>query len=927
MANPILSGAVAANTTSKPLAVSTPNAAIADYNKISSSVAGISDNMQNQLNKISNGFVSGSTRGVQNSKPNSAISGMYAGIQSAAPQPGGGMAQGATAGAGFVEMLDNNGSPILVPKDQEQGFFNSGFRYLNPSANSQAQQPAQQVSQQISQQNTEQPQQSSPQDQNTPNETTQQNSTPSIQDYINTYQDQQQPVNTQPDLTEVNKTQSEMNDIRQQYQDQVTKVNQQIDSTYDGLQQSIQQLQNGMFPLNPDQQVQIKGLQDSFDRLRAQQKSANDNYVAGITQAGITSGRNRYAPEIEMGNIANAVNVGIQKMADLDSQATSQIAALKQTMMEKNYGLVKDQYTQLQDILKQKSDTLNKIYDQTMSYEKDLRDTNLKLAQDAVDNQLKSQQLSMTQKKQVFDQAMASAQFNETQRKTIQDEYFRQNQADIENKLASDKFSYQQKQDLFENAMKSAELGDKEKQQIKDNYYKQQELDIKRQANEVANLGLGISPGSAPVIMTNTGSPNKIDQANFLASLPPNIATQVKGLADYSLNPADIPTKNNSRANIIALAKQYDPSFDASQYSARAAYNKNYTTGSLMATRNAINTAMTHLGELKDASDALKNAHFTHGGLFGLFTSNYNNLQQLMNEKSGDPVVGKFNTAVDAVASELAKAYKGNASPTTEEIESWKNNLTKDKTPEQIDGVIKTALDLLSGKINAVRSDYQTTMGKTPPGLLNDQTTNSVKNLLNSKVIDMSDLSKIDPGNEWKYQSLKQFYQNNPDQQDNIKKIKQQFPSYSDQDIMQILHEDNGSGFNSPLSTGLNGSIKTQVAKQYPEGSSGGQCTTFLHKLVDFPSIGDEKNQKIQSVYKFGIPVDQWKGKEKIGDVVVSGDNKKNGHTYMINELLPGRMARVTESNYHGDEKVTNNRIVSLDSPLIYGAIRGPLKI
>ena len=140
-----------------------------------------------------------------------------------------------------------------------------------------------------------------------------------------------------------------------------------------------------------------------------------------------------------------------KKIADLDSQASMQLAQLRQSMQDKNYSMVKDQYTTLQDILKQKTDTMSKMFEQTMAYEKDLRDYNYKAATNNVENQLKSAQLNMQQKKDIFEQAMSSAQFDATQRKQLRDEYFRQQdfgfqkqQIAIANQLASDKMSYQQ---------------------------------------------------------------------------------------------------------------------------------------------------------------------------------------------------------------------------------------------------------------------------------------------------------------------------------------------------------------------------------------------------------------------------------------------------------------------------------------------------
>lgn len=119
--------------------------------------------------------------------------------------------------------------------------------------------------------------------------------------------------------------------------------------------------------------------------------------------------------------------------------------------------------------------------------------------------------------------------------------------------------------------------------------------------------------------------------------------------------------------------------------------------------------------------------------------------------------------------------------------------------------------------------------------------------------------------------------------------------------------------------------IALAAATKYPVGSTGGQCTTFLHKIASFPPIGDGLNAKKASVDKFGIPKAQWQ--PRVGDIIVTDDNETYGHTMMLTLLLPGNRGQVTESNWKGNEKVTHSRIVDLNGSNIYGAIRPKSKL
>lgn len=130
-------------------------------------------------------------------------------------------------------------------------------------------------------------------------------------------------------------------------------------------------------------------------------------------------------------------------------------------------------------------------------------------------------------------------------------------------------------------------------------------------------------------------------------------------------------------------------------------------------------------------------------------------------------------------------------------------------------------------------------------------------------------------------------------------------------------------GFKSPLSMGLKGSVE----QKFPQGANGGQCAHFARQIADIPPLGNGLNDKRAHVDKIGVPAQVWKQNPQIGDVIISNDNPTYGHVAVVNEVLPNGMVRVTESNYHGDERVTHNRLISINSPRIYGAIHARPKV
>lgn len=142
---------------------------------------------------------------------------------------------------------------------------------------------------------------------------------------------------------------------------QQQEVLKQMDQNIQNLNTSMEQLNNGTFPLTPSEQASISAVQASFDRLKQQQIVANQNYEGGITQLGITSGRARYAGEIEMGNIQKAVGDGIQRISQIEQDAAAAVNNLKSAIEDKNYKRINDSYDKIDAALKEKSRVLEEM--------------------------------------------------------------------------------------------------------------------------------------------------------------------------------------------------------------------------------------------------------------------------------------------------------------------------------------------------------------------------------------------------------------------------------------------------------------------------------------------------------------------------------------------------------------------------------------
>jgi len=222
-----------------------------------------------------------------------------------------------------------------------------------------------------------------------------------------------------------------------EYESQMQQNQDQSDQAYQTFQNSMTQLQNGTFPLNPMQQAQVDGLKGQFQQLIEQQKIANKNYEGGIAITNATSGRARYAPEIALGITMNAVNAGIQKIGNIETEMNAAVANMEAGFQTNNMKLVQSAYEAYQQHAQAKSDQITKVYTAVANAAKDARDYNYQVEKD-------NQEL---------------AKWN------------------ISKEMEIDKFDYQKGQDTIKNALAEKKITTDQANQLMDYQLKMKQLD------------------------------------------------------------------------------------------------------------------------------------------------------------------------------------------------------------------------------------------------------------------------------------------------------------------------------------------------------------------------------------------------------------------------------------------------------------------
>lgn len=233
--------------------------------------------------------------------------------------------------------------------------------------------------------------------------------------------------------------------------------------------------------------------------------------------------------------------------------------------------------------------------------------------------------------------------------------------------------------------------------------------------NGPAGGTVAASMGGAP---TGTGASAAIGSdvhgADYLKTLPPNIATQVEALADGRMQfPSGFALSKPYWQKMVSLVAQYDPTFNQSDYNARAKTRTAFTSGQEGRNVTSYNTTIGHLEQMDHAIDELGNTPFSW----------WNAPAQWVGQNVGNAgtqaAIANFNTVKGAVTSELVKSLRGSGGAEAD-IQYWQKRFDQADSPVALHTAVREAANLLGSRIEALTDQYNTGMGtsnQTVPGL------------------------------------------------------------------------------------------------------------------------------------------------------------------------------------------------------------------
>jgi hypothetical protein len=226
--------------------------------------------------------------------------------------------------------------------------------------------------------------------------------------------------------------------------------------------------------------------------------------------------------------------------------------------------------------------------------------------------------------------------------------------------------------------------------------------EIRQDPSTGALIRVDTQTGGAEVIhptdpaLTTPVSPDVA--ADPLGDLTPSEASVAKGLANYTL-PISILSRMQpaQKERLIQHAQALDPNFDVKQYPIREALQKSFTSGPDAGNIASLNTVIGHLGRLSDAAQELHNRSLTP----------WNYVANAAEGMTGNPAPTKFDQTKAAVASEMAKLFKGTGSPTDSGVREWEKTLSSSASPEQLQTAIQGAVELMQSRADALRQKYE----------------------------------------------------------------------------------------------------------------------------------------------------------------------------------------------------------------------------
>jgi len=174
--------------------------------------------------------------------------------------------------------------------------------------------------------------------------------------------------------------------------------------------------------------------------------------------------------------------------------------------------------------------------------------------------------------------------------------------------------------------------------------------------------------------------------------------TQAQNIASGNLPPVTGPNAGKIMNEVLAIK----PDYNANDYQLQTAAQKSFNTGKQGDKTRSLNVAVSHLGVLENAANAL------HAGN----TPAINQFKQAWQRETGKIGPTSFNAVKELVADEIVAAVVPGVGSLADR-KALKDTIMAKSSPAQLQGVIKQYKELLGGQLSGLEQQYIATTRKT----------------------------------------------------------------------------------------------------------------------------------------------------------------------------------------------------------------------
>ena len=206
----------------------------------------------------------------------------------------------------------------------------------------------------------------------------------------------------------------------------------------------------------------------------------------------------------------------------------------------------------------------------------------------------------------------------------------------------------------------------------------------------------------------------------YLDTLDPGLQNIVRALHTYDMPITTLSARAGERKHAMEHTFQAYPDFSIPKYGIRYAVTKDFTSGPIAANIVTIDQAINHIGTLVELGHGLQNKDVRA----------FNAVVNEVKTATGNPSVNNYQTAMQAVATELMRTFR-QVQGSEKEVAAWEKRLSVDNSLPIIQGAAGVAVKLLGGRINAINTRWNNGMEVTTgyPNVLSPQALEVLKTL------------------------------------------------------------------------------------------------------------------------------------------------------------------------------------------------------